>query len=381
MVSFFIPEMPMDVDDGFYVYVNTVPGQGNDSNSGLSFAQAKATLASALSLLATRNNVGTIRINAPSTNPVTGFVQFTFGNITLEGIDGNEWYVERTTTFTSGWSDQGGGIWSRSDGGVTAFYLYVTTLTDANGFELVLAKNTVTPTTPAAGEFGQTGGNYYVHLPGDVSPNSNTIKRHVASYLFQSAGTANVIIKNCVGRYNGSGGVFENTSANSSLDLQLCKALYSGVGVTNSGKMLTATNCEAHRCANDGFSQNAGIAYFIDCIASYNDDEGGSPHNGSTLYVTRGHYHHNFSGGLTAVNNNTKMYVENALVEYNGAKNQAGIEKNGINFDTGTSGSVKRSISRNNTGSGYYCNSASVILIDLVSGLSQGNTLADVICP
>lgn len=364
---------------GVTLYVNAV--SGSDSNSGLTSSAPKLTLDSARTALNTLGGVGTIRIHAPIETPVQGFVNFASGNITLIGMDGTTpWYVERSATFTSGWTDLGGGIYSRGDLGVTAQLMACTTVLDGNGFSTVLTKNTGTPTTPAAGEFGQTGGNYYVHLPGGVSANSNTIKRASVDYLIRVSGTARVTIRNGNGRYT-NGNAIECTASGAALSCYNCTAQYiSGNGFGNSAGVVYLESCTGQRASNDGFNFNGGTITAVNCDGSYNDDEGISPHNGCTLTVSGGRYHHNYSGGCTAVGSGTRMNLSAVTVDFNGAKAGGGIESNGINYDTGTVGTVADCVAQNNTGSGYYCNSATVTVTNLTSGTGQGNTQADVTC-
>lgn len=355
-------------------YVNTV--SGNDSNNGTSPGSPKLTLAAAQALLPAQG--GTIRIKAPSAYPVVGWVSFSTGHVTLESMDDDYWYVERVTTYTSSWTSQGSNIYSRSDGGVTSTLLFVPSQTDADGFQRMLVKNTVTPTTPAAGEFGQSGGNYYVHLVGDENPNSHTIKRASTAYLFQSTGTCFLTVRNCVGRYTGSGGAFTCGSTTASLQVENCIAQYSeGIGFSSSGGFLIAKFCVSHKHVNDGFSTNGGFSILEDCEAAYNTDEGLGAHTAGVTYVVRGRYHHNNSAGLSAVNSNTKMYVQDAVVDYNGAKNQAGIERHGIVYDTGTSGTLSNVLTENNTGSGFYCNGGTVTQTNVTS---RNNSEADDPC-
>jgi parallel beta helix pectate lyase-like protein len=367
---------------GITMYVNSV--SGNDSNSGLTSGAAKLTLDGARTALEALGGVGTIRVHAPITNPVQGFVTFSTGRMTLEGMDsGTLWYTERTTTWTSGWTDAGGGVWSRANGGGDADIMFVPTMLDSDGFGRTLLKNTSTPTTPAAGQFGRDATNFYVHLVGDASANSNTIKRHNTGFLIRASGTVRLTIRNGVGRYTGSNGVFECNAAGATMILENCTGTYSasaGVSLPVGAGTVICTNCTMQRHSNDGYNQHGGSLTLNNCDASYNDDEGAAVHDGLTLTIHGGRYHHNQSAGCSAVISGTKMYLTDVLVDFNGAKAGGGIETNGIVFDTGTSGSVTDCIAENNTGAGFYCNAATVEIVNLTSGLAAGNSAPDDEC-
>lgn len=368
-------------DEFVTLYVNSV--SGNDSNSGLTPALAKLTLDNARSTAVSSYGAkAKIFVNAPNSTPVQGFVDFSSGIWEIDGYNGQTWYIERATTWSSGWSDLGSGIYSRVQAG-DADLMFVTTQTDSDGFQRFLTKNTSTPTTPSAGQFGVSGGSFYVHLFDDANANSHTIKRHNTGYLIRTTGTTKLTISNAYGQYNGSNGVFEASGVNSTLICKNCTAIYSnntGFGVPVSGGRLIAYNCLSQRHVNDGFNINANRADLINCDGSYNLDEGASPHNDSILNVIDGRYHHNNRGGLTAVGT-SNMNVNGAIIENNGLDAQAGIEANGFNYANTAIGSLINCIARNNNRSGFYCaNSASVSFTNFLSGVAQGNNEADTLC-
>jgi hypothetical protein len=368
------------VQIGTVLYVNSVTG--NDSNNGFTPTLAKLTIANALTALPAGG--GTIRITAPIGTPTNGFHTVSSGLVILEGTNRVPWYTERTTTFTTGWTADGGGVYHRANGGGDADIMFVTTQTDADGFQRLLLKNTSTPATPGAGEFGRDATNFYVRLFDSSDPNLQTIKRHNTGFLFRASGTVTLIIRDAIGRYSGSNGTFECNATGAMLILDTCIGIYSAsTGVSlpiTTGGTVICSNCIMQRHLNDGYNQQAGALTCYDCQASYNNDEGFAVHGGGSLTVQRGRAHHNQSAGYSAVNANTHMVLSDLTADFNGAKNQPGIERNGIVFDTGVQGSVTNCLAANNTGCGFYCNGATVTITNLTSGLAQGNTLADDPC-
>lgn len=364
---------------GVVLYVDSVAG--NDSNSGLSPNSAKLGVGGAITALPSSG--GTIRVLAPSSAPTNGFFTISSGIVIIEGLNRQPWYTERTTTFTTGWSSAGGGVYSRSNGGGDADMMFVPTMTDSDGFQRTLLKNTSTPTTPSAGQFGRDASNFYVHLIGDADPNSHTIKRHNTGYLYRAAGTSTLIMRDAIGRYCGGNGVFECTASGATMILENCTGQYSassGVSLPSGAGTVICTDCTMQRHSNDGYNQHAGVLTLNNCDGSYNTDEGASNHDGTTMTINGGRYHHNFAGGCTVVSSGSKMYLTGITVDYNGAKAGGGIETNGINYDTGTSGSVTNCTASNNTGAGFYCNAATVQLTNLTSGLAAGNSAPDDDC-
>lgn len=365
---------------GVILYVHSV--SGNDSNDGKRPDKAKLTIASALSALPASG--GTIRVTAPITTPTNGFHTISAGRVVIEGTNRVPWYTERTTTFTSGWTDNGGGVYQRAHGSADADIMFVPTQNDDDGFARMLTKNTSTPTTPSAGQFGRDATNFYVHLVGDASANSHTIKRHSTGFLYRASGTATLIIRDAVGRYTGGNGVFECNATGATMILENCTGMYSasaGVSlpITGAGRVV-CSDCIMQRHTNDGYNQHAGNLTLNNCDGSYNNDEGASNHNGTTMTINGGRYHHNRAGGCTVVNSGSVMHLMNVEVDHNGAKAGGGIETNGINYDTGTSGTVTNVNSHDNTGAGFYCNAATVTVTNLTSGEAAGNSAPDDAC-
>jgi hypothetical protein len=374
----------------YTVYVNTATG--SDSNDGLTPSASKLTLASALTAITNNaGGIGRILVTASASAPVQGFVSIAAGEVTIEGLNGVDWYMERSTTLNdSSWVSDGGGVYHHTSTS-SATNWFVRSILTGNGFETRLTQNSSTPTTPAAGEFGYSGSTLYVRLPGDVNPNTGNggsphiFKRANTAYLLQLTGTAKVSVRGGIGLYGGT--IYQNTSPAALLYLYNCQARYahgtgSGIQIPMSGGYIYCHGCTSQANANDGFNAQASSMTLVNCDGSYNDDEGASNHNGSGMNIQGGRYHHNFSGGCTAVNSGSQMYLNAVTVDYNGAKAGGGVESNGINFDVGTSGSVVDCTAQNNTGSGYYCaaSAGAVTVTNLTSGTDEGNTLDDVLC-
>ena len=247
-----------------------------------------------------------------------------------------EWAFWPSKRITSGWTSLGSGIYSQTislsdPGGVT-----VTTLLDANSNETKLLRNTGTPTTPAAGEYGYTGGVLYVKLPGSVDPGTHTIEAAHWNYSVAWQGTGTLYITNCTFRYAGtSGGVMNGGSAaggatGSTMICIDCEAAYNAnTGFTaNVAPLLTiCIRCNSYcngqlgTLNGDGFAPvtdvgvtSTYIAY--ECHGAWNIDEGISPHGNATLYVFGGRYSYNGSGGLAAIAN-TNTYVYGTKFDHN----------------------------------------------------------------
>lgn len=365
---------------GVVLYVNA--STGSDSNNGRTPTAAKLTLDGARTALNALGGNGVIRVTAASSAPVQGFVDFAAGNVIVEGLNNVPWYCDRTTTIAvgaGGWTSVGGGIYSRSSTSSSALW-YVATLADGNGLQTVLTQETGTPTAPSAGEFGYSGSTLYVHLPGDVDPNLHQFKRASTAYLIRASGTAQLTVRDMVGRYS-NGNICEVTSANARLTLQDSTIEYANgncVGDSAAG-VLICTNVTARRATNDGFNLNLATVILDNCTGEYNDDEGASPHQTANLTIYGGRYHHNGHGGITAVNS-AVMNLYGVTVDYNGATGPSQGERGGINYITTSSGVCQNCICQNNTGEGFNRQSSGTVTItNLTSGLAQGNTLADVL--
>ena len=186
--------------------------------------------------------------------------------LTLESADGSSaWYWYGSQNLSSGWSAAGGGVYSKSwtPQTNTPQTVVAYTLTDAFGYGLRLTNNTATPTTPAAGEFGYVDATHilYVHLPGDVSPNSYPIEASHIVYVARTYGAGKLTIKKAIARYATSD-IFhcgrETLNELGSLEVDDCTIEYAenGVASNGNGTVIDCTRVTANRMRNDGFNHH-----------------------------------------------------------------------------------------------------------------------------
>lgn len=302
-------------------YVNALGG--NDTFSGRTASQAVATLNRAWKEIeAVGATKATILVHAPESSPLrvptgVGFRKTDGGTVRIAPMySGDSWHLYGTQRVTSGWTARGGGVYSvplTIDGVVTAPFAIVTTLPDADGNPMrVTTKNTATPTTPAAGEYGYSGGTYYLHIPGDVSPAGHTVEVVSVQNVFKVYNPGSTLqIDN--GHLHGSQYAVANAGADgvtggtiTATDSLAEWSLIAGWGTLGGVTAMTCTRCIGQVSENDGFNHHAdagneALMSLTDCIGRYNKDEGVSPHDDTTLLLVRGEYHHNGSGGFTSV--------------------------------------------------------------------------------
>lgn len=366
--------------DGIVIYVNS--STGNDSNNGLSPALPKLTLDGARLALVALGAIGTIKVTAPEATPVQGFVDFSSGQTTIEGLNGVTWHCQRVTTIAAGaggWTNEGGGIYSRASSASSALW-YVATLPDGNGLQTILTQETGTPNAPSAGEFGYVVNVLYVHLPGDVDPNLHQFKRASTNFNLRASGTAKLTLRNLVARYS-NGAVIECSAAGASIFAENCDFDYGAIGISDSAAgRIICNSCRARRNINDGFNANFATWTLNSCEGAYNDDEGASPHQTSSLTINGGRYHHNGHGGLTAVNS-AIMVLNQVEVDNNGVNAGAAGERGGINYLTTSTGSCTGCNTHDNTGEGFNCTSSATVKPTVSGLISTDNTEVDVFCP
>lgn len=361
-------------DEQKVVYVNSV--SGNNSNTGLSFSQAKLTVASALTTLGAS---GKVKIYAPITTPII-FTSISSGNYSFESYDDNYWYTEGVLQRTSGWTNTTSTIYTQNSG-ASGNDPYIETLLDSDGYYARLRRNLSTPTTPANGEWGYTGGAWYVNFPAGENPNSHTIKFPSFTRGWAISGSTKVNFSKGYFRYCDSEGLIDLTNT-SSVRCNGCVFQYGGSGIEAiDTSTVVCHDCISFRNQNDGFNaRNSAKMYLYDCESYRNLDEGVSPHDSSQLTLTNSYFHHNLSGGCTAINS-TSMVINNCIISNNGLNAQAGIEANGINYSNTASGQITNTISRDNNRSGFYCTSSGSIAFDnFSSGIANGNIEADDLC-
>jgi len=168
---------------------------------------------------------------------------YSYGNGWGTGAHGFSSYRIRDD-HTSGWTSVGGGVYSKVISKTNVYYVRVAAGTQSAVYPLLL-KNTSTPTTPNAGEFGYSGSTIYVNLGGD--PNSHTLT------VAYGTGGYNIYYKDCVSFSNyayalysyheGHGFAFDDFTSFSSMDR--CASIGnqgSGISV-NQGESITVTNC------------------------------------------------------------------------------------------------------------------------------------------
>lgn len=349
------------------VWLDTVAG--SDSNDGLSNGAAKATLTAALTAAGAK---GTIYITAPEATPALGFIQLN-ADLELLGYDGDDWYLDRAHTYTSGWSSEGGGVYSRTkDTGTPSGTQWVPSIVAGDGYATPLTQNTGTPTTPSAGEWGLSGGVVYVHLPGSVDPNLETVKitRTGENIEVQSG---NVILENAIVRFS------QNRNCINASGGALTAFRSSGLYASNSGFAGAAApvnlyNCTGAKNGNDGFNVNAGAVWAVyNCLGEYNGDEGISPHVDAVLTIRGGIYRNNTGPGATSVGTSVMNIYEGALFDNN---------EDGVRYASDSSGDVDTITCSNNTDRGFnYTSTGTVTVANLTSGVGQGNGLDDVLPP
>jgi hypothetical protein len=229
---------------------------------------------------------------------------------------GQPWYVYGSQQFTSGWTDAGGGVYSRSLSLTdVAPICWVPTLLDGDGQPTrITTKNTATPTTPDEEEYGYDSGTYYVHLPDDASANSHTIEVVTVINLALVTDNSTLVIQDGVWRGSQGTVVRAGDSSGAVTGAGYVHAIdstaeYAGDSCWGTSQYVTGmrcVRCYARYATNDGFNHHchdgdtSPLMELIDCDSSYNKDEGVSPHESTRLIITRGRFHHNAQGGLTA---------------------------------------------------------------------------------
>src|SRR5690606_893967 len=208
-------------------------------------------------------------------------------------------------------------------------------------------KNTATPTTPAPGEYGYSGGTYYIHLPGDVDPNEHTVEIAHADYLIFALNNSTVVIRDGdlrgaqIGVVNVGSSAGETAGAGTihAFDTDASFSADSAFRTSQYVKGLYAVRCRGMYCRNDGFNHhcvsgvNAPLMELIDCEAAWNDDDGASPHETTRMIIRGGVFHHNGSSGFSGVNASDSQIIDaefhsNLLLN----PNLTGAETGGVNL-------------------------------------------------
>lgn len=377
-------------------YVNSVAG--DDDNDGRTPDTPLATLSGAMVRIRAQSTEDcTVAIFAPQDAPIreTSAVAVDTGGTVrfVPQTPGTRWHASGAQRFDGGWDSEGDGVYSQAVSMPTEINFpiaFVRTLLNSDGQPVVLrTRNTATPTTPDEGEYGYTGGTYYLHLPGGVNPNIHTVEIATANQVIRVSHGSTATITN--GRLWGVGGavVVAGTAsptlgeAEVYLDNTIMEfAADSGLAGAGYVAYIYAENCLARWVGNDGFnhhgvSGNTAIMELVDCEGAWNDDEGVSPHDDTRLILVRGVYHHNGSGGLTSVDNAETQLVDTEF-HHNG---RLLITEYGVNIDVNS-----RLISTNLYSHDNYAGGISVTStapdpwVDnggTRSGVEHGNALPD----
>jgi hypothetical protein len=356
------------------IYVNSI--DGNDANDGLTPSQAKLSLEGARLALEGR---GTIRVHAPTTHPVAGYVEFSSGQITIEGMNSaSTWYCERgVTTILPGaeWEDHGDGIFSHplaESSGV----MWVSAL-DRAGFLTKLPINSANPTAPDVGEIGYADDLIYVHLTGDRNPADFTFKRNGVGYLIRALGDAQLTLRNGIFRH-AVGSAIELASEDARLECEACAVQYSGIGFgASAAGELVCIGCFGQRNTLSAFNIAFSTTLLENCDGSYNDGEGVLAHQTANLTILGGRYHHNGSGGVTALHQ-AVVHLTSVEVDHNGRNGTGELKRGGLIFADTANGSVTDCHTHDNEGEGFYCATAGEVEVNGLT--SENNTLDDVMC-
>lgn len=263
-----------------------------------------------------------VRIKAPSSSPVrTQTVYDSSMNLQLSGWDSEPWYGYGSEVVT-GWTAQGGGVYSKSLGWTTSNMAVVTDMTEVIGgttLQKKLIANTTTPTTPAEGEMGFAAGVLYVHLPGGADPAAHVIEAARRSSILHTYGSGALYVRNLFGRYTLAAATLNGLSTQREgtgiLYVQDSEIGYTGgdaVGGSGRSVRTICTRVKVQRPSNDGFNlhdiHGAAHMELNDCEASFCGDRAGdsaqgvSNHEVTTLTINGGRFNYNVSGGMVVIN-------------------------------------------------------------------------------
>lgn len=374
-------------------YVDAVAG--NDLYSGRLPSTPKTSLASAIAAYGSSTDPCTIYVTAPQATPLREQASWSqTATLTIAGTDGTPWYHYGSEQFTTGWSGPASGVYSRAVTG----YLFgceqvlISTLANGDGHWTRLTKNTATPTTPAAGEYGidVTGGDgtLYVRLPGDADPNSHTIEAGKQSFCFWARSAARVTISDArwyaanvaCHRTGGTAGGDDGDTVTTD-----CEAWYGGIHggfATATGTWTSAVyeDCTAIAAMNDGFNihGSAGAQHAIQrrCIGAYCGDEGWSAHDDTESDDYDGVYHHNGSGGATHVDSAHGIISGTEL--YENQRTNVGTDSGGLVLLNTASYTATDLYSHDNPYEGIKVfSTATLTQSGTRSGTEEGNGLAD----
>lgn len=353
---------------------------GNDANDGLTFAAAKLTLQAAVNLL---SSGGTVQASGTFREAVS----YAGANVVrIVGYLGATWILYGSEAGGTGWTADGGGVYHKDIGSdisaVTRVHdtsqTYITAQL-AGGYRR-LSKDVSTPTTPAVDKFGVSGTTMYVHLNGGGDPNSVLEIIRQANVISMS-GTGRVEIHNALVRFSTTAGVARSNGTLFALGVISEYSSGVGFGTTGSAGRLECSGCTGRHNGNDGFNihGNGGaavIATLVGCDGSYNEDEGSSPHDDTTLVELNCRMHHNAYGGMTAINNAVVHLVDCEMDSgYIGGDRTA--TEGAVTYNNAASGSMTNVNIHDNDHRGLYLTSGALVTRTNVT--STNNNGSDVI--
>lgn len=348
----------------------------------------------------------TVYVKAPSATPLREelFWDKTANVAIRPWTEGEPWHIHGSISYESGWSAEGGGVYSRVIDGhsnTQALYAWAPTLLDADGNATLMRRDTNTPTSPPDGAWGYVPislifpfqGTAYVHLPGGINPNSHTIEITARSTCITARLSGPTItLHEVIGRYATlgcfrAGGVAEGDGGTIvGIDSEAWYGGQSG-GWQTLGyyEAMTLTRCKGMAAVNDGFNIHGftgvdGLVTLTNCEAGYNRDEGYSCHDDTVSVMTGGRLHHNDSGGATHVNNAivTMTGVEMDRNQRNNPGSGVVGDSGGVNYLDTTSGTVAGCHVHHNPDEGIVvAATANVAVRDNTSGTAAGNGLPD----
>jgi hypothetical protein len=308
----------------FPFYVNTVTGTSGGTGE---IGSPHNSLQAALDRVAGYPD-WLVKVVAPSTSPLRQEVIHTSGNpVIVEGVDDTPWFIKGSDVLTS-WTGTGP-VYSKSLGWTLVGTVVVPTLTDTIGgvaHHCKLKPNTTTPTTPASGEWGYTGGTLYVRLPDDSNPASHTIEAARRNTCIATRALGLLTVRDVDARLANNAalmnGLSDQPAGSGLLTVEDSFVGYTGTGGNGVGQLgqsvhTICTRVTSHRNGNDGFNLHENPSPLIpqpvmtlnDCDGSFNGDvvgssaQGASNHAYTKMVINGGTFDYNVSGGMVVIDN------------------------------------------------------------------------------
>lgn len=299
------------------LYVNTVTGTAGGTGS---LSSPVNSLAVAQALCAGLPD-WVIRVTAPESAPLRQEITYeSTMDLYIEGADGEPWAVYGSDVLSNAWTGAGP-VYQRTLNYTLLTQVVVTSLTetiDGKAFHPKLLQNTITPTTPAAGEFGYAAGVLYVRLLDSSAASSHTFEVARRNTCISTIGFGLLTLTNPIGRHslvnnlhNGRFGQPAGTGRLHIIDGLAEYAVNGGVGAAGQNEETICTRVQAYRIANDGFNHHAlagaGYMEIRDCDGCANGDkagqsaQGASNHENTHLVIKGGRFNGNVSGGMVVI--------------------------------------------------------------------------------